>query len=72
MSVAGIGRQWAWAGRVQGRGVVVGGWGVTLTATTPTVTPLATTTPHTRPAEFWAVDKKAPRYVKLLARGVVL
>ena len=44
---------------------MIEGRGVTLTATTPTVTPLATTTHHTSPAEFWAVDKKVPRYVNM-------
>ncbi len=43
---------------------MIEGRGDTLTSTTPTVTPLATTTHHTKPAEFWAVDKKVPRYVK--------
>ena len=45
-------------------GVVIEGRGDTLTATTPTVTPIATTTHPTSPAEFWRPDKKASRYVK--------
>ncbi len=45
-------------------GVVIEGRGDTLTATTPTVTPIATTTHHTSPAEFWSTSKKITRYVK--------